>query len=159
MQSTPGVSSVGTQNTLVAHLRLTTTLHPYETDRGELVTLWRDDLGSPANQRQREQHQRKSNVVYGKKGKSNKGKKGKDKGKENTGTSKRTIPSLRATAVTMESERHKQKDCVDTGTLWRKLTRRKLWIKRAEVRAAARTESLLHLLVCLQLEMRSPRRG
>ena len=32
-----------------------------------------------------------------------------------------------------------------------------MWIKRAEVRAAARTESLLHLLVCLQLETRSPR--
>ena len=67
-----------------------------------------------------------------------KGKKGKDKAEEGTRVNTRAVLSLKAIVVTVESG--------DTNL-------------QTAVRAAARHESHHHLLVCFQLELRSPRRG
>ena len=92
-------------------------------------------------------------AVYG-----DKGKKGKDKGKgKQKGKHESSPISLRATVVTVESG-DTSKKTVDTRTLLPKWMRRNLSNLQTAVRAPARPESHHHLLVCLQLELRSPRR-
>ena len=91
-------------------------------------------------------------AVYGakgKRGKNSKDKKARTKAKENTKVDTRVVPSLRTTAVTVESGGTSKKT-VDTRTLWRKWTRRSLWNLQAGVQAAARPESHLCLLVLRQ---------
>ena len=77
--------------------------------------------------------------------------------KESTRVNTSAVPSLRATVVTVESGDTSSKT-VDTRTLLPEWMRRNLSNLQTAVRAAARHESHRHLLVCLQLEPRSPRR-
>ena len=93
-------------------------------------------------------------AVYGeksKKGKHVKGKRCKDKGKGKHKDEHESSPKF-------EGYCGHCKKTVDTRTLLPEWMRRNLSNIHTAVRAAARPESHHHLLVCLQLELRSPRR-
>ena len=94
-------------------------------------------------------------AVYGdrgKKGKNATGKKGKDKGKGRHKGEHESSPKVEVIAESGDTSRK----TVDTRTLLPKCMRRSLSKLQTAVRAAARSESHLG---CLQLELRSPRRG
>ena len=83
--------------------------------------------------------------------------KARTRAKESTRVNTRAVLSLKAIVVTVESG-DTSKKTVDIRTLLPKWTRRNLSNLQTAVRAAARHESHHHLLVCFQLELRSPRR-
>ena len=147
----------------VAHLWFTTRLRHHETDSGKPLSGETVMAAKPFSTPMEEVPMEIDAVFgdIGKKGKhakGKKGKKGKDKGKGKHRVNTRAVLSLRATVVTVESGETSRKT-VDTRTLLPKWMRRSLSNLQTAVRAAARPESHLHLLVCLQLELRSPRRG
>ena len=151
--------STGTQDTAVAHLWFVTGLRRHETDRN--ATQWRDGHGSKAIQSQLQKRQWKSTLcteTEARKANTPRARKARTRAKESTRVNTRAVLSLRASVVTVGSGDTIRKT-VDTRTLLPKWVRRSLSNLQTAVRAVARPESHLHLLVCLQLELRSPRRG
>ena len=159
MRRASGVSSTGTQDTPFAHLWFTTGLRRHEADSGKLLSGETvmgarpfNDNGRSANGNRRcvwRQKARKANTKRARKART--------RAKESTRVNTRAVLSLRAIVVFVESgDTHKK--TVDTRTLVPKWMRRNMSRLQTAVRAAARPESHHHLLVCLQRELRSPRR-
>ena len=147
MRRSGGESSTGTQDTLVTHL----------IDRQWKAAQWRDGHGSQAIQRQWEKRQWKSTLcteTEARKANTAKERRARTKAKESTKVNTRAARSLRATESGDTSRK-----TVETRTLLLRSMRRSLSNLQTVVRAAARIESRLHLLVCFQLEPRSPRLG
>ena len=84
--------------------------------------------------------------------------KARTRAKESTRANTRAVLSLKAVVVTVESG-DTSKKIVEIRTLLPKWMRRNLSNVQTAVRAAARHESHHHLLVCVQVELRSPRRN
>ena len=88
----------------------------------------------------------------GRKANTPRARKARTRAKESIRVNTRAVPSLKAIVVTVESG-DKSKKTVDIRTLLPKWMRRNLSNLQTAVRAAARHH---HLLVCFQLELRSP---
>ena len=144
MRRASGERTTGTQDTPAAHLWFTTGLRHHEADSGKLLS------GETVVARQREKRQWKSTLCTVTKA-------ARTRAKESTRANTRAVLSFRATVVTVDSW-DTSKKTVDTRTLLPTWMRRSLSNLQTAVRAAARPESHHHLLVCLQLELRSPRR-
>ena len=158
MRRASGESSTGTQDTPVAHLWFTTRLRQHEADSGKLLSGETVMAARPFNDNGEARMEIDAvNGDKGKKGKHAKGKKGKDKGKGKPRVNTRAVLSLKAIVVIVESG-DTSKKTVDIRTLLPKWMRRNLSNLQTAVRAAARHESHHQLLVCFQLELRSPRR-
>ena len=146
MRHASGESSTGTQDTPVAHLWFTTGLRHNEADSGKLLsgeTVMAarpfNDNGTSANGNL-ETKARKANTPRARKART--------RAKESTRVNTRAVQSLKAIVVTVESG-DTSKKTVDIRTLLPKWMRRNLSNLQTAARAAVRTESHHHLLVCL----------
>ena len=134
-----GESSTETHDTPIAHLWFTTGLRHHEADSGKLLSGETVMAARPFNDKGRNAH-----------------------GTLCTETEARKANTPRARTArrkAKESTRDTSRKTVDTRTLLPKWMRKNLSNLHTALRAAARNESHHHLLVCLQLELRSPRRG
>ena len=143
----------------VAHLWFTTGLRHHEADSGKLLCGETVMEARPFNDNG-ESRQWKSTLckeTKARKANTPRVRKARRRAKESTRVNTRAALSLMAVVVTVERG-DTSKKTVDTRTLLPKWMRRNLSNLHTAVRSAARPESHHHLLVCLHLELRSPRR-
>ena len=159
MRRASGESSTGTQDTPVAHLWFTTRPRHHEAESVKLLSGKTVMAATPFNDNGEKRQWKSTLCMETKARKANtpRARKARTRAKESTRVNTRAVLSLKAIAVTAESG-DTSKKTVDTRTLLPKWMRRNLSNLHTAARAAARHETHHHLLVCFQLELRSPRR-
>ena len=157
LRAASGESSTGNQDTFVAHLCFTTGPLHHEVDSGKLLS-GETVMAAKPFQRQLEERQWKSTLcteTEARKANTPRARKARTRAKESTRVNTRAVLILRATVVTVESGDTSRKT-VNTITLAE--VDEEESVEPPNSSASSRTtESHLHLLVCLQLELRSPR--